>query len=275
MSIRYPIIPVLLTTSLFSNASCRASELIANNDNKMPISRISVKMPKVFVISGDQYEKFPSLFHQMHTIRREVFSDRLKWDVPVKDGLEKDQFDNSKAKYVVYISKKYGVCGAIRILKTTEPNMLRDIFPDYVDDPKMIPAQDNIIEMSRLFFVKPRQENQLSQSSRRGTLKLFVALHEWALQHNIKEIVGVTDIRIERILKKAGWEIRHISPPRGQELNTTVVYSFKISKDNLKIMYDKTGLTYPVGWTLEPALNDNKLRKPANHNNKLNFASSL
>ena len=62
----------------------------------------------------------------MHKKRYDVFYKDLGWDVPVKDGLESDQYDIDSAIYMVAPTPEYGVIGGMRFLPTSGPNMIKD-----------------------------------------------------------------------------------------------------------------------------------------------------
>ena len=38
----------------------------------------------------------------MFRLRARVFADRLKWDVPVSDGMERDRYDDEGPVYLIY-----------------------------------------------------------------------------------------------------------------------------------------------------------------------------
>jgi N-acyl-L-homoserine lactone synthetase len=59
--------------------------------------------------------------------RASVFSERLGWEVTVKDGRERDVFDDENPLYLISVDPYTGAYwGSLRLLPTTGPNMLRD-----------------------------------------------------------------------------------------------------------------------------------------------------
>jgi acyl homoserine lactone synthase len=64
----------------------------------------------------------------MHRLRYRVFKDRLGWDVTTSGDLEADEFDTFRPVYVLHVDNEY-VDGCVRLLPTTGPYMLRDVFP--------------------------------------------------------------------------------------------------------------------------------------------------
>ena len=86
------------------------------------------------LIEGSYASFFPKEIDAMFRNRAETFSDRLGWEVVVKDGRERDVFDDANPLYLVSVdpdTEEYW--GSLRLLPTTGPNMLRDVFPQLLD----------------------------------------------------------------------------------------------------------------------------------------------
>src|ERR1700693_1389565 len=82
------------------------------------------------LIEGSRASKFPYEVDAMFRNRAQMFSERLEWNVSVRNGRERDVFDDASPLYLVSVdplTKKYR--GSVRLLPTTGPNMLRDVFP--------------------------------------------------------------------------------------------------------------------------------------------------
>ncbi len=101
------------------------------------------------LIEGSYASFFPKEIDAMHRNRAETFSDRLGWEVVVKDGYERDVFDDANPLYLVSVdpdTEEYR--GSLRMLPTTGPNMLRDVFPQLLDGDYVESA--TIWEVSRI-----------------------------------------------------------------------------------------------------------------------------
>src|SRR5271166_7099578 len=86
------------------------------------------------LIEGAYASLFPKEMDAMLRNRAEIFSGRLGWEVAVKDGYERDRFDDMNPLYLVSVdpnTEQYW--GSLRLLTTTGPNMLRDVFPHLLD----------------------------------------------------------------------------------------------------------------------------------------------
>ena len=81
------------------------------------------------LIQGSQSHENPDLIDQMFRLRAKAFADRLNWDVKVIDGQERDRFDDCDPLYILSLNPAGRVAGSARLLQTTGPNMLADVFP--------------------------------------------------------------------------------------------------------------------------------------------------
>jgi acyl homoserine lactone synthase len=82
------------------------------------------------LIEGSYASFFPREMDAMFRDRARTFPGRLGWEVTVKDGYERDTFDEANPLYLVSVdSDAEQYRGSLRLLPTTGPNMLRDVFP--------------------------------------------------------------------------------------------------------------------------------------------------
>lgn len=148
----------------------------------------------------------------MHRLRGRVFKDRLDWDVAVSNGLEIDEYDTFKPTYLLLLEQTE-VVGCVRLLPTTGRNMLADTFPVLLDG-NAAPRAARIWESSR-FCVDTKSAAATAENGlRKATFPLFAAMIEWGEQHNLQAIATVTDLRMERILRRAGWHLDRLGSPR-------------------------------------------------------------
>jgi acyl homoserine lactone synthase len=157
------------------------------------------------------------LMMEIHRLRGRVFKERLDWDVSVSGGLEVDQYDTYKATYLLALEGR-DVAGSVRLLPTIGPNMLADTFPVLLDG-RAAPKAASIWESSR-FCVDTRNVAATAENGlHEATFLLLAAMIEWGQQRNVQAIATVTDLRMERILRRAGWHLRRLGIPR--QIGTT------------------------------------------------------
>lgn len=204
----------------------------------------------VIALNSHQFGQHLNLLAAMYRLRRRVFRDRLDWSVSVSGDLELDAYDALNPTYLVVTSNQGEVVGCVRLLPTTGPTMLADTFPDLLGG-REAPRSDRIMESSR-FCVDTRLATELSDNGlNRATFILFAAMIERLRAACAESIVTVTDVRMERILRRAGWPLERICPP--QRLGQTMALAgfLHASDEALAAMYRHADVAGPV--LVEPA----------------------
>lgn len=186
----------------------------------------------ILAIEGVDRRAYPDLFDQMFRMRAAVFSYRLGWDVAVVDGREIDRFDAEDPLYLLCVEETTRVLkGAVRLLPTTGPNMLRDVFGVLVPDG---PVESPLIWESSRFAINPalteaaggRDGNQFVNTI---TIELLCGLVEAAQLAGVEHIVSVFDARMARIFRAADCPFELIGVPT--RIGRTMTYAglFEVS----------------------------------------------
>jgi N-acyl-L-homoserine lactone synthetase len=184
---------------------------------------------------------------EMHRLRYRVFKERLDWGVTVQGDLEIDQFDEGAPSYLLHVGPAGNVQGCVRLLPTLGPNMVRDVFSELLDG-KPVPASATIWESSRFAL------DTAGTSGRGGllssaTAEMFAGMIEFGLTRSLIDLVTVTDVRVERILRRAGWPLRRLGEPRQFGSTVAVVGLLEISLEALASVRCAGGLSGPVLWS--------------------------
>jgi len=156
-----------------------------------------------FLVSrpGDRAMFAPDI-QEMHRLRADVFGARLNWAVSCVNGVERDVYDELGPTYIMVRGRSGKVEASCRLLPTTGPYMLKDVFPDLLGH-RPAPCEDGIWEVSRFAVVPAGCENWSLGSIHRLTLELLIELVVVGLANNIQKIVTVADPRFERVLGRA------------------------------------------------------------------------
>lgn len=196
-------------------------------------------------LDNRQFGQHLNLLTEMYRLRRRVFKDRLDWAVSVSGDLELDVYDALNPTYLLVMSGEGNLVGGVRLLPTTGPTMLADTFPALLGG-QAAPHSEKILESSR-FCVDTRLASELAENGlNRATFVLFAAMIEGARAVNAESIVTVTDMRMERILRRAGWPLERIAPP--QRLGQTMALAgyLHASDQALVAMYRNADVEGPV-----------------------------
>ena len=180
----------------------------------------------ITVIEGVDRDRYPGLLEAMFRMRATVFAERLEWDVSVTNGLEIDRFDAEDPLYLISVDERTAALqGAVRLLPTTGPNMLRDVFPALV--PGGAPESPVIWESSR-FAVNPSafetaDRAQANHVVNRITVELLCGIVEVCQLAGIEHVVSVFDARMARIFRSIHCVFEIIGTPA--RIGKTMTYA--------------------------------------------------
>jgi N-acyl-L-homoserine lactone synthetase len=165
------------------------------------------------IISGTA-DSLLGTYRQVAAYRHKVFVENLGWDLHAPDGLEQDQFDRPDTVYVVARDDEGEVCGCARLLPTTDPYLLSEVFPQLLNG-AVPPNSPEIWELSRFAAVDFNSPNQspLRQMSSDIAIDLLQAAIDCASKHGAKCLITVSPLGIERLLRNAGFKAHRAGPP--------------------------------------------------------------
>ena len=149
------------------------------------------------------------LIDAQHELRAKVFAGRMGWSVHVENGRETDEFDALGPTYILVIASSGTVVGCARLLPTTGPTMLAHRFPQLLKSGRL-EADPTTAESSRFCVDTSLSEGRAGGLLHKATLTMFTAIIEWSMANGYTKIVTATDLRFERILKRAGWPMRRL-----------------------------------------------------------------
>ncbi len=174
-------------------------------------SRLQVKVVKnvmtaqevlmILVIDAINRKHHTRLLEEMFRLRARVFAGRLGWDVEVSNGMEFDEFDMQDPIYLLGLDDADNVVSCVRLLQTTGPHMLSDVFSDILqgDPPLRAPT---VWEATRFCVDTERlgMEHRGKGSVARATSELMSAVFDYARSCGILDIIGVVDPVMNRVL---------------------------------------------------------------------------
>lgn len=200
------------------------------------------------LITPPSYGQFSDTLVEIHRLRHRVFKLRMEWDVQTSGDMEIDDFDALHPAYLARVSDSGHVQGAVRLLPTVGPTMLRDTFPALLEG-QPAPSTPLVWESSRFAIDVAVDAPKGDHGIARATYELFAGMVEFGLSRQLTEIVTVTDVRMERILRRAGWPLRRIGHLSKIGNTLAVAGYLAISTEILASLRKAGGLSTPVLWT--------------------------
>jgi acyl homoserine lactone synthase len=193
------------------------------------------------------YGEFAEALIAMHQLRYRVFKERLDWDVHTSGGMEVDSFDALHPAYLVQMGFDGRIQGCVRLLPSVGPTMVRDTFPVLLAG-QSAPSDRSIWESSRFALDIATDAPKGEHAIARATYELFAGMIEFGLSRRLSDIITVTDARMERILRRAGWPLRRLGNPCNLGNTLAVAGFLEISADALTRIRKAGGFVGPVLW---------------------------
>ncbi|MCC6007955.1 MAG: GNAT family N-acetyltransferase [Rhodobacteraceae bacterium] len=157
----------------------------------------------IVIVDALNRSRFEEVLDQMFRLRARVFEGRLGWEVTVSEGREIDQFDALDPAYVIGLDDDGHVVACARLLQTTGPHMLSDVFHGILRGES--PLRSATLWESTRFCVdterlgRGRGPNTVSHA----TIELMIGTLEYARSAGIEDIVTVIDPIMDRLLKRS------------------------------------------------------------------------
>lgn len=157
----------------------------------------------IIAIDALNRERFGAVLDEMFKLRARVFGDRLGWEIDVVDGREIDRFDALDPAYLVGLDDDGQVVSCARLLQTTGPHMLADVFSEILDGEP--PLRSSRVWESTRFCVDTQRLRARSGTAAisRATCEILIAINDYGMQAGIGDIVTVIDPVMNRVLKRS------------------------------------------------------------------------
>jgi acyl-homoserine lactone synthase len=187
----------------------------------------------------------------MFAARKRVFIDLLKWDLPALDGrYEIDGYDNEHAHYLILLDQSGSHLGSTRLLPTTRPHILGDLFPMLCEG--SVPMGPRTYEITRFCL-----DRSLRAAARRTVRnRLITAIVSHALSEGIDRYTGVAEVSWLQQILGFGWDCRLLGRPLPlpRPCGTIGALDIRITGDTPALL-DAAGIWSPV-----PTINANERR---------------
>lgn len=202
-------------------------------------------------VNCETAQYFGKALSSQYRLRYRSFVDRQDWALSSFRGMEYDCYDTPATSYLVWQDERGEVRGTSRLIPTDRPYMLRDLWPESVENIPL-PASVRIWEGSRFCI-----DRDLPQALRRRiTAEIVCAYLEFALAQNIRAIIGIMPPLIWRsVFINAGWDVEFLGKAGhygGGRKN--IAGQMHVSAAALAQVRRRTGIHHPV--LLTAPLND-------------------
>ncbi|WP_136444092.1 acyl-homoserine-lactone synthase [Pacificoceanicola onchidii] len=195
-------------------------------------------------IQPHQHTENADLLTAFYRLRKCVFFDQLEWDVPVDGDIERDEYDDIGATYLIWCSDdRQTIYGGLRLLPTSGPTLLHDVFyATHGNNPGL--ARPDVWEGTRMCVNEAALNRDMPGLAPADAFNtLFVALCEMAVGLGISRLVSNFEASMSRVYRRAG--LKFDTHGSAHEYGRRPVYcaSFEVSEDILDDLRDRHNLS--------------------------------
>lgn len=184
----------------------------------------------------------PALRSAMLQDRKTVLIDQLGWDLQSPDGLhEIDAYDGDETLYLIVY--QLGTCrhlGSVRLLPSTGPHLLGDVFPHLCEGG--VPIGPDVCEITRLVTTPGLSRAEALQVRRR----LSIALFEHALAAGITRYTMVTHLPWLPSLLSIGWDAEPLGLPHIEGNAAIAALQIFVNEPTLQRLRDAWAMNEPM-----------------------------
>lgn len=163
-----------------------------------------MEMLNVFDIGYDEISNEKS--NELYSLRKKTFKDRLGWAVSCSNDMERDEYDNSDARYILGIFQGKVVC-SVRFIMMDRPNMITHTFHHCFGELEL--PRGHYIESSR-FFVQKERVQQILGSHYPISHILMLSMINYSRRHNLDGIYTVVSSAMWSVIRRNGWQIEKV-----------------------------------------------------------------
>lgn len=196
----------------------------------------------IHIITAENRRHFHHALMEMHRQRKAVFIDELKWSLEDTAGLEIDSYDSADAIYLIEADgPREQVTGSARLLRTTEPHLLGEVFPHLCAGAP--PVGPNIWEATR-FCPAPETPRGAPRHEMLG--RIIAGIMETALIFGIEQVTFVANAGLAPLAANAGWAARPLGPERGVGREKLRAFVADIDAIGLRTVRERNGIQGPL-----------------------------
>lgn len=189
------------------------------------------------LITNRNRSQHPRIVDAMFRARALTFRDRLGWDVSVEDGWEVDRFDDCNPIYLVSVDETGQSQASIRLMPTTGPTLLSEVFADQFDEPVDIKSA-TVWEATRFCL-----HGDATGRAQTASAEILMGICEVGLAAGLSTIIGVYDPRLVRVYRRIGWSPEPLAECHSFPHGPIYVGLWDVSEAALAVMRERSGLT--------------------------------
>lgn len=156
------------------------------------------------LINAENQHIYRRELNDLFLARKQIFADGFGWKLPLKNGLDIDQFDDERTNYFVGFDTKHNVVMSVRVRPTDDISLVGDLFGN------ALPADVRRIDDGKSWEVTRGFCLEFGRKpwNLRRKAACMTAPFEVMLAKGMNRLVGFTDVRMFNFLVNMGWNLK-------------------------------------------------------------------
>ena len=163
---------------------------------------------KMHIVTNRNAAIYERELDEFFKLRHAGFAEERGWVPRSEDGRERDQFDTDAATYVLGMDRD-NLVGTSRLMATTEPNLVSEVFP-HLCEVEGVPRRPDWADWTRVTVAPDYRGGKHAGVS--GLLA--VAVMEYCLEEGIEWVGGVQEFYLMGRWAELGWKVKPMGLPR-------------------------------------------------------------
>lgn len=174
--------------------------------------------------------------------RKQIFADGFGWKLPLRNGLDIDQFDDERTHYVVGFDTKHNVVMSVRVRPTDDVSLLGDLFGHSLPEGVRPINDGKSWEVTRGFCL----EFGRKPWNLRRKAACMTAPFEMMLATGMNRLVGFTDVRMFNFLVNMGWKLNVLGDAVTYGEGAGFAFEIEVSEEAVADMRKQWDLPEPA-----------------------------
>jgi acyl-homoserine lactone synthase len=185
----------------------------------------------IYLVDRRNKAAFSKQLDEMFRIRHDIYVNRRGWKALARpDRREIDQFDTDDAVYLLGLDDQGQVTSGLRLVPTTGPHLIRDVFPHAVTWGR-IPSDPHTYEFTRYFIVGGKSG---MRGKRRTAGELLCGMFEYGLSAGLTHISLLCDTFFMPHMLECQWKVHPLGLPTTYDEGTCIAVLFEVSEQALE-----------------------------------------
>jgi N-acyl-L-homoserine lactone synthetase len=210
----------------------------------------------IHLITAANRSAYARQIDEMHRLRWKFYVEDRGWarlrEIQEHEGIERDDYDDDRAVYVMGIDDDGCVTGSMRLRPTDDKSLLADHFPHLIDDAASFTPAPDTWEITRIVR-KP--ENRSKDHALRFAMN--TAMLEMAICRGVRKLVATSDSFLVPQTRSV-WrhKFRPLGLPAPYAEGEAIALDFDADEESLQMTRERAGIVTPQMFELGPPIPD-------------------